>query len=50
MTQREEDARLKEELERMEYEPLMRAEKVLIAGSILLGLVLLVVFVLIFRT
>jgi hypothetical protein len=41
--------RIADELERMEYEPLLPAEMWLIAISLLLGVVLLVVFVAISR-
>lgn len=40
-----EDPKLADELQKMEYEPLIPAEKVLILSSLTLGLVLLVVFV-----
>jgi len=40
-----EDPKLADELQRMEYEPLLPAEKVLIGTSLALGVVLLVVFV-----
>ncbi|WP_353683597.1 hypothetical protein V4D30_06880 [Thermodesulfovibrio sp. 3907-1M] len=40
-----EEAKLKEELEKMEYEPLLPIEKKLIVWSIGLGIVLLIVLV-----
>ena len=44
------DPRVKEELERMEYEPMLPVEKKLVAWSIALGLVLLGILVWISRT
>jgi hypothetical protein len=41
----EEEQRLKEEMKQMEYEPLLPVEKKLIAGSIILGVLLLFVFI-----
>lgn len=41
----EEEARLKQEMRQMEYEPLLPVEKKLITYSIALGVVLLFVFV-----
>lgn len=43
--QKEEEQRLTEEMNRMQYEPLLPAEKKLIGMSIGLGLVLLLVFI-----
>ncbi len=40
-----EDPRIVDEMRKMPYEPLLPAEKKLIAGSLLLGLLLLGVFV-----
>jgi len=40
-----EEAKLLEELQKMQYEPLLPVEKKLITYSIILGIVLLVVFV-----
>lgn len=40
-----EPPRLADELEKMEYEPLLPVEKKLIAGSLVLGVVLLLVLV-----
>ena len=42
---KEEEQRLTDEMNRMQYEPLLPAEKKLIAMSIGLGLVLLLVFI-----
>ena len=44
-----EEPKLVNELEKMQYEPLIRAEKVLIVGSLTLGLILLIVFVVLTR-
>lgn len=44
-----EDPKLADELQKMEYEPLNRAEKILISSSLGLGLALLVVFVILTR-
>jgi hypothetical protein len=44
-----EEPKLSEELERMEYEPLLPIEKRLIASSLILGGVLLVILVLLTR-
>ncbi len=41
----EEERGLVEELQRMEYEPLLPVEKKLISMSILLGIILLIIFV-----
>jgi len=43
--QKEEEQRLTDEMNRMEYEPLLPVEKKLIATSIGLGIVLLFVFI-----
>jgi hypothetical protein len=42
---KEDEQRLKEEMKRMEYEPLLPVEKKLITMSIALGLVLLGIFI-----
>lgn len=41
----EEETKLKEELKKMEYEPLLPVEKKLIVWSIVLGIVLLLVLI-----
>jgi len=47
---KEEEQRLKDEMKRMQYEPLLPIEKKLIAMSIGLGIVLLFVFIWMSRT
>ncbi len=46
----DEESRLKEEMKRMEYEPLLPVEKKLISISIGLGIILLFIFVWVSRT
>jgi len=43
------DPKLKDEIEKMPYEPLLPAEKKMILGSLGLGIVLLVIFVFLTR-